>query len=40
MERTLDLEVLASALGEHRAGGVLPSARDLLAAMTELVGLR
>ncbi|MFE0354468.1 DEAD/DEAH box helicase [Streptomyces nigra] len=36
MERTLDLEVLASALGEHRAGGVLPSARDLLAAMTEL----
>ncbi|MEV6105846.1 DEAD/DEAH box helicase [Streptomyces sp. NPDC051940] len=36
MERTLDPEVLASALGEHRAGGVLPSAQDLLAAMTEL----
>jgi len=28
--------VLASALGEHRAGGVLPSAQDLLEAMTEL----
>jgi len=28
--------VLASALGEYRVGGVLPSAQDLLAAMTEL----
>ncbi|MFI0813881.1 DEAD/DEAH box helicase [Streptomyces echinatus] len=36
MERTLDPEVLASALGEYRVGGVLPSAADLLAAMTEL----
>ena len=36
MERTLDPEVLASALGEYRPGGVLPSAQDLLAAMTEL----
>lgn len=36
MERTLDPEVLASALGEYRVGGVLPSAQDLLAAMTEL----
>ncbi|OIJ62866.1 DEAD/DEAH box helicase [Streptomyces mangrovisoli] len=36
MERTLDPEVLASALGEYRVGGVLPSAVDLLAAMTEL----
>ncbi|MFE7560190.1 DEAD/DEAH box helicase [Kitasatospora sp. NPDC057500] len=36
MERTLDPEVLASALGEYRPGGVLPSAQDLLRAMTEL----
>ncbi|MCX4529209.1 DEAD/DEAH box helicase [Streptomyces sp. NBC_01551] len=36
MERTLDPEVLASALGEYRVGGVLPRADDLLAAMTEL----
>ncbi|MGW4789940.1 DEAD/DEAH box helicase [Streptomyces sp. NPDC004230] len=36
MERTLDPEVLASALGEYRVGGVLPSAQDLLAAITEL----
>ncbi|MEU7340247.1 DEAD/DEAH box helicase [Streptomyces sp. NPDC007074] len=36
MERTLDPEVLASALGEYRVGGVLPSAQDLLAAMTKL----
>ncbi|MFD9687391.1 DEAD/DEAH box helicase [Kitasatospora sp. NPDC059088] len=36
MERTLDPEVLASALGEYQPGGVLPSAQDLLAAMTEL----
>uniref|UniRef100_UPI0018D08E65 DEAD/DEAH box helicase n=1 Tax=Streptomyces clavuligerus TaxID=1901 RepID=UPI0018D08E65 len=36
MERTLDPEVLASALGEHQVGGVLPSAQDLLVAMTEL----
>lgn len=36
MERTLNPEVLASALGEYRPGGVLPSAQDLLAAMTEL----
>jgi len=36
VERTLDPEVLASALGEYRVGGVLPSAQDLLAAMTEL----
>ncbi|MFD6113777.1 DEAD/DEAH box helicase [Streptomyces yangpuensis] len=36
MERTLDPEVLASALGEYQPGGVLPSAQDLLTAMTEL----
>ncbi|MCW2902971.1 MAG: box helicase [Streptosporangiaceae bacterium] len=36
MERTLDPLVLASALGEHRPGGVLPSAEELLARMTEL----
>jgi len=36
VERTLDPEVLASALGEYRPGGVLPSAEDLLARMTEL----
>ncbi|WP_432038646.1 DEAD/DEAH box helicase [Streptomyces cucumeris] len=36
MERTLDPDVLASALGEYRPGGVLPSAEDLLARMTEM----
>ncbi|MDX3403363.1 DEAD/DEAH box helicase [Streptomyces sp. ME01-18h] len=36
MERTLDPAVLASALGDYRPGGVLPSAQDLLATMTEM----
>ncbi|MFI6984274.1 hypothetical protein ACIBSV_37580 [Embleya sp. NPDC050154] len=36
MERTPDPDVLASALGEFRPGGVLPSAEDLLARMTEM----
>lgn len=36
MERTLDPAVLATALGEHRPGGVLPSAQELLAAITQL----
>ncbi|MEU4922305.1 DEAD/DEAH box helicase [Streptomyces parvus] len=36
MDRTLDPAVLATALGEHRPGGVLPSAQDLLEAMTRL----
>ncbi|MFB7676932.1 DEAD/DEAH box helicase [Kitasatospora purpeofusca] len=36
MDRTLDPAVLASALGEYRPGGVLPSAQELLEAITEL----
>ncbi|MFI1060552.1 DEAD/DEAH box helicase [Streptomyces spororaveus] len=36
MDRTLDPAVLATALGEHRPGGVLPSAQELLAAITQL----
>ncbi|WP_369384107.1 DEAD/DEAH box helicase [Streptomyces sp. cg36] len=36
MDRTLDPAVLATALGEYRPGGVLPSAQELLAAITEL----
>ncbi|MFE3121841.1 DEAD/DEAH box helicase [Streptomyces hydrogenans] len=36
MDRTLDPAVLATALGEHRPGGVLPSAEELLAAITQL----
>lgn len=36
MDRTLDPAVLATALGEYRPGGVLPSAQELLAAITQL----
>ncbi|MFB6525408.1 DEAD/DEAH box helicase [Streptomyces sp. NPDC056399] len=36
MDRTLDPAVLATALGEHRPGGILPSAQELLAAITQL----
>ncbi|PKV82820.1 DEAD/DEAH box helicase [Streptomyces sp. TLI_146] len=36
MDRTLDPAVLATALGEHRPGGVLPSAQELLTAITHL----
>ncbi|MFB8085036.1 DEAD/DEAH box helicase [Streptomyces sp. NPDC055992] len=36
MDRTLDPAVIATALGEHRPGGVLPSAQELLAAITDL----
>ncbi|MFE9941823.1 DEAD/DEAH box helicase [Streptomyces hirsutus] len=36
MDRTLDPAALATALGEYRPGGVLPSAQELLAAMTQL----
>ncbi|MFE6867853.1 DEAD/DEAH box helicase [Kitasatospora sp. NPDC057692] len=36
MERTLDPAVLAAALGEFRAGGVLPSAKDLLKTIVDL----
>ncbi|MET9499541.1 DEAD/DEAH box helicase [Streptomyces sp. NPDC006552] len=36
MDRTLDPAVLATALGEHRPGGVLPSVQELLAAITQL----
>ncbi|MFE7369531.1 DEAD/DEAH box helicase [Streptomyces anulatus] len=36
MERTLDPAVLALALGDYRPGGVLPSAEELLARMTEM----
>ncbi|MFE5487496.1 DEAD/DEAH box helicase [Streptomyces sp. NPDC056527] len=36
MDRTLDPAVLATALGEFRPGGVLPSAQELLAAITQL----
>ncbi|WP_030274377.1 DEAD/DEAH box helicase [Streptomyces sp. NRRL B-24484] len=36
MDRTLDPAVLAAALGEYRPGGVLPSAQELLEAITEL----
>ena len=36
MERTLDPAVLASALGEVRPGGVLPTPEELLQAITEL----
>ncbi|GLW02515.1 DEAD/DEAH box helicase [Streptomyces sp. NBC_01439] len=36
MDRTLDPAALATALGEYRPGGVLPSAQDLLAAITQL----
>ncbi|GAA5607957.1 DEAD/DEAH box helicase [Streptomyces griseus] len=36
MDRTLDPDVLATALGDHRPGGVLPSPEELLAAITQL----
>ncbi|MFF2521469.1 DEAD/DEAH box helicase [Streptomyces liangshanensis] len=36
MDRTLDPAVLATALGDPRPGGVLPSAQELLAAITQL----
>ncbi|MER6017707.1 DEAD/DEAH box helicase [Streptomyces anulatus] len=36
MDRTLDPAVLATALGDHRPGGVLPSPEELLAAITQL----
>ncbi|MFG2317698.1 hypothetical protein [Streptomyces tendae] len=36
MDRTLDPAVLATALGEHRPDEVLPSAQELLAAVTQL----
>jgi hypothetical protein len=36
VDRTLDPAVLATALGDHRPGGVLPSAQELLAAITQL----
>ncbi|MGW9618991.1 DEAD/DEAH box helicase [Streptomyces diastaticus] len=36
MDRTLDPAVLATALGDHRPGGVLPSAQELLTSITQL----
>ncbi|MER7321890.1 DEAD/DEAH box helicase [Streptomyces albidoflavus] len=36
MDRTLDPGVLATALGDHRPGGVLPSAQELLTSITQL----
>lgn len=36
MDRTLDSAVLATALGDHRPGGVLPSVQELLTSITQL----